>query len=766
MLQRKAKSSQLARDSVCARCKEIELENILSKVDMADKDGKTKLWRSKRPQDDRAVLLQRCIFDVELPLVQNCPTCRKISEATSPTFTFPADPNGDTSTHGGTSFSTKDSWFEMEPDGSPSTIEHYSWLEPHHFSTRIMGRGAPIGYYIGDYFGLSSPALTNSSHPMHALHVRQVPKKLVDYSIPKEWLASCCRAHVSCEPDLSSNLHHIRLIDVENRSLVPFPQTGKVSYATLSYVWGNVPSRSYKLGLLHELPHTIEDAITVSRGIGIPYLWADYVCIDQADQVYKSQQIGMMDIIYGGAFVTIVSLNGSSADEGLPRVGDTAKYVPQAAVGVGRGNSVISMMPPLDRQLSHSSWRSRAWTFQETLLSNRRLIFSRHQMYYACNEMTCAESSLKSKPAHYQQQRDEPNDLVNPFAPKYRVKGMGKGWELYRSIASSYAKRKLTHQSDALNAVSGLLQRLTKTHFPEGFLFGLPQSSFRFSLLWFQDPQSVAYSNYDRQTLERREELPSWAWLGWKWTEELNWLHQPGGDWQNDECSWCQIRQPSLKYSEFACEAVGPCKVTKKWKSNVPESLKADLDEVFYDLPDSSTSHGSQIPSRSGLLAIKGIVLRIHVVLRTVKGSRYDWGKKFKVVSHMYDRVNLAAEYRQRLGEPTFRCYLDGPVRRLLQDGVEKEVDFLLLALQHSIQDLEEPEGPEEPEELYNLRSRSIESHKTPRESYGINLHMLMLEWKTDIAYRVAVCTLEMKSDRIRELGQITEPRLIQLCLG
>jgi len=110
MPQYKAEASQLAQGSAYARCKELELENVLSKVDMMDRKGRTKLWLSKRPQNDAAVLLQRCVFDVDGPLIQSCPSCRKISEATSPIFTFQADPDGDTSTHRGTSFTTNDSW--------------------------------------------------------------------------------------------------------------------------------------------------------------------------------------------------------------------------------------------------------------------------------------------------------------------------------------------------------------------------------------------------------------------------------------------------------------------------------------------------------------------------------------------------------------------------------------------------------------------------------------------------------------------------------
>ena len=63
------------------------------------------------------------------------------------------------------------------------------------------------------------------------------------------------------------------------------------------------------------LPATTDDAITVTLKLGFNYLWVDHFCIDQTDQAEVKRQIGMVDLIYLNAKLTIVAAARGSVME-------------------------------------------------------------------------------------------------------------------------------------------------------------------------------------------------------------------------------------------------------------------------------------------------------------------------------------------------------------------------------------------------------------------------------------------------------------------
>jgi hypothetical protein len=104
-------------------------------------------------------------------------------------------------------------------------------------------------------------------------------EEIVNLNLVMHWMEQCSRFHPdTCKPRRSPSLSQIRLIDVESREVIRFPQAGTCDYLCLSYVWGNVPQKSYSLGgLPHGLPRTIEDSINLVRALGRRYLWVDSV---------------------------------------------------------------------------------------------------------------------------------------------------------------------------------------------------------------------------------------------------------------------------------------------------------------------------------------------------------------------------------------------------------------------------------------------------------------------------------------------------------
>lgn len=112
-----------------------------------------------------------------------------------------------------------------------------------------------------------------------------------------------------------------RLIDVINNSIIrPTPEGGKPPcYVALSYPWGNAKQGQLTRDLETEaekddglcyvgpLPRTIDDAIEVTKMLGIRYLWVDRLCIVQDDTWVQSDNgtyecnISMCILYYRGS---------------------------------------------------------------------------------------------------------------------------------------------------------------------------------------------------------------------------------------------------------------------------------------------------------------------------------------------------------------------------------------------------------------------------------------------------------------------------------
>ncbi len=386
---------------------------------------------------------------------------------------------------------------------------------------------AAISYVSEDYQNYYGRALP--------LGGRWVSPFFVDTSTLLGWLKRCEKSHRSiCRPEYSDKLQEIRLVDVELRQIVPFPLDDHCDYIALSYVWGKLDQKSYKLGsTVEEVPQTIEDAMHVVKQLGKRFLWVDSLTIDQSDSVHKGSQIKLMSVIYSGAWATIVALAGRSSAAGLPRVqSKKQKLYPDMVFpqtfATHNGVRVVSTMPTLDQEIQLSWWATRAWTFQEALLSPRCLYFTQHQVYFHCNIHQCCEAIDDSTCSFHNEDHPSPykfgegvlrsnfqdpslddtevcdadendkNDKINDERP---------GLERFFNMLSIYSSCKMTYESDKLNAFSGVLQALDRRYFKEqGCYYGFPISQIPTAICW-QRGQKV---------LRRLNSFPSWSWAGWE----------------------------------------------------------------------------------------------------------------------------------------------------------------------------------------------------------------------------------------------------------
>lgn len=296
------------------------------------------------------------------------------------------------------------------------------------------------------------PEARIQQHSRFAYHARQLSASNINHGLLSEWLRDCESKHGGCRLQRAM-MKPAKVIDcLQRRILTSTPHT---KYVALSYVWGRrskdgIGSSMAKANneLPENTPGVILDAMSLVISLGFQNLWVDRFCIDQGDLEEKHEQISNMDEIYEGALLTIVAASRKATNNGLPGVS-----IPRLATPCVRISDKLSLVLHLSRSLTASKWNSRGWTYQEFCLSRRCLILVDDQVHFICRRgMTC-EGVEESALSHL------------PFAKRRCLDfGILENLQMTRQPAfirqlSAYTRRKLSYDSDILNAFRGILSR-------------------------------------------------------------------------------------------------------------------------------------------------------------------------------------------------------------------------------------------------------------------------------------------------------------------
>ncbi|KAF3763016.1 hypothetical protein M406DRAFT_73671 [Cryphonectria parasitica EP155] len=364
----------------------------------------------------------------------------------------------------------------------------------------------------------------------------------------------------------------IRFIDVNNmciRLVDEFdPSDPSMAYTALSYVWGQkqklmlsaeIEPRLKENGSIRDddLPKTVSDAITVTRLLGLSFLWVDAVCIMQGktkvDLDDRAEQIGNMANIYRSAFLTIVDAFGEDADAGLAGLRPGTRSYQQREVVVippspEKGSDGLSLLTTCkafpkyfgeffnrrDEDADISTWNTRGWTLQERALSRRNLIFTREQVLWACDgAYFCEESSFEHPipPAGSSELRTpirfelfkglqlNATNLRSLDGKMARIASSSKKfWDKYRLLVQHFSMRKLSFPGDVHDAFLGIMMAMQRVR-DESFHWGHPRSRFELSLSWssFHTPtRRAAKSTLPMTSLKTNIVFPTWSWMGWE----------------------------------------------------------------------------------------------------------------------------------------------------------------------------------------------------------------------------------------------------------
>ncbi|KAK3492229.1 heterokaryon incompatibility protein-domain-containing protein [Neurospora hispaniola] len=332
----------------------------------------------------------------------------------------------------------------------------------------------------------SSKTLIRNKRAGGGLQGRKLDPNKVNLNLIEQWLTLCRSTHSHCEDVDAGRIPGLLVIDCTTNHVVPLPLRQEAAdqvanYVTLSYLWGTAEATGGSvvqsincdgvsvLALPTQIPLVISDAIRVVKQLGYRYLWVDRYCIPQEDGAAKHIQILNMGRIYSNSILTIIAAAGDEPEYGLPGCKSTTRFL-------------VLYESPTDH-ITNSKWNTRGWTYQEGLLSKRRLVFTDLMVYFQCQEMHGDEVLSLPIP-----EPGEGFDAIRPLLLKKSEFGMVfpkvTDWDdpfTAWDRISEYGPRELGHDSDALNAISGVMEMYALAAGDSAFkLFcGLPVLSIR-----------------------------------------------------------------------------------------------------------------------------------------------------------------------------------------------------------------------------------------------------------------------------------------------
>ena len=376
-------------------------------------------------------------------------------------------------------------------------------------------------------------------------------------SLVKTWASSCDSSHPTCQSAAIDPLptHVLDVGTAADGSLIRLldssGQFGKYAYLSLS--WGNkaprtLNTRNTLATLMHgcvmeHLPKTIQDAVSITRAIGLQYLWISALCLVQDDlSDWMKEERKMPDYLQHATFAIVAATPGGM-DGGIlhPREPPQLQLsLTQAAHKPGsegfdvrtQHKTNLYLRPPLQTAattMSHTVLH-RAWRIQEALLPRRLLIWGTDQVYWNCRGCLRSEGSatiqqpvLNLKPRRKPSVLSGPGHDVQSFTYKdpnqmlavktAHVEPLGcvdqdstalqKATFHWYQTAMIFSRADLAYVTDRLPALGGLAQYFD----PLGeYAAGLWVDDLPDGLIWIVDEFS---SNKKSDTYI----APTWSWV-------------------------------------------------------------------------------------------------------------------------------------------------------------------------------------------------------------------------------------------------------------
>ncbi|KAK4450331.1 heterokaryon incompatibility protein-domain-containing protein [Podospora aff. communis PSN243] len=379
------------------------------------------------------------------------------------------------------------------------------------------------------WLSLGPPLVPHALHPANVNWVRSE-------------IDQCERLHSHGATSGNDNFLPSRLIDVGHDDSGVSPRLVITDYrlrrrcppyVALSYCWGtpadsatqfkttkaSLPARTAGFAT-NTMTNVMQDAVATTRALGIRYIWIDAVCIIQDDLADWEIESSTMRDVYENAHVTICTIASPSCHTGFLERNPPAITVPfQSAIDPSikgsislRTGGLATPTPYIDHDIdltfqeseNDGKWAQRAWTFQESMLSTRKLYFGSFQLAFSCPKHTTTDTGLA-----YLNGDNQHGVIPFPTHPQSRH-------EAWHEVVIRFASRDLTHEKDRLPAFSGLARVMGLG--PEQYYAGHWKPYLAVSLCWLRDVNAMIPPPPTRDQILRHKAAddtygaPSWSW--------------------------------------------------------------------------------------------------------------------------------------------------------------------------------------------------------------------------------------------------------------
>ncbi|KAM0317022.1 hypothetical protein ACHAPQ_011156 [Fusarium lateritium] len=394
-------------------------------------------------------------------------------------------------------------------------------------------------------------------------HIEPDPTTKSSFDRIKSWIKTCKNEHAVCseaEISVKSQLPK-RVIDIgpgTNDGIHIFmhdDSTTRITepYIALSHCWGKTQHLiSTKATLdqwkqnipFNRFAKTFQDAIIISRELGIRYVWIDSLCIVQDDTQDWEIEAAKMASIYNGADL-VLSATGSADGaggclfkrepfvtvagtfpDGKPfevygrKMAKHSVFGWEADPNMSKGSANPITGTTLTDVLDHPLM-TRAWCFQERLLATRILHYTKNEIVFDClSSMECecgalekheddplvpARRMMKTGHKFIKGTKSYRGSSTNPSVPlQGEAKEFMEHHELWRDLIVQYSQKNITKRTDGLPAIAGLATEwLSKD--TGRYLAGLWEKDLINGLRWMPDEKD---SGEEPQYI-----APSWSWL-------------------------------------------------------------------------------------------------------------------------------------------------------------------------------------------------------------------------------------------------------------
>ncbi|KAK8075092.1 hypothetical protein PG997_009755 [Apiospora hydei] len=287
----------------------------------------------------------------------------------------------------------------------------------------------------------------------------------------------------------------------------------------VNHCWGGTLTKDLKTtsanlrsrfrGIPHEiLPPSFRDAVTITRALGVRYLWIDALCIIQDSKEDWAAESVKMASIYGNA---PYSDEEDEEEDPLASAGDSVSKFTEitTVLSTGDESTLLIYRPPPDLErpaaLEGSILSTRGWTFQENILSPRTIHFTATQMVWESRGAFTTEDGLP---------------FVRAFGEDEQVRSIMAGeaygrddlfqiWHTWL-VERNYSRRRFTKYQDRGIAVAGVARQLA-AHTGARYLAGLWGHRLPTDLGWFRTESA----ELDPKSRGKSPRHPTWSWTSY-----------------------------------------------------------------------------------------------------------------------------------------------------------------------------------------------------------------------------------------------------------